>query len=157
MGNAMTDLALANNLSTLPREFFPDYEEQVKPEPSSSTPSPLDCLLARENDHRTKTEPFGDTLCVLPSAFYRDGLGTYSIFFPLASPYATREGVKAYVSPETPEPRFQDDCREILPKLQPIRMLDKCSRYEGHGKRGRKPLYFKNERTTIRKPPPDWY
>lgn len=150
MGNAITDLALATNISTIPREFFPDFEDKGKPEFSSPLPSPLDYLLVMENGHAEKTET-GDDVCVLPSSFYKDGLDTYSIFFPLTNPCATREGVKAYVSPEFPEPHIQDDRFEILPKFLPIRILDKCFRFESHGKRGRKPFSWKNQRVTIRK------
>lgn len=152
MGNAMTDLTLASNLSTIPREFFPDFEDMGKPEFSSPLPSPLDCLLARENGFAVKTE-IGDDVCILPSSFYKDGFGIYSICFHPMNPYATKENVRAYVHPEIPELIIQDDCFEILPKFQPIRIMDKYSFYEAHGKRGRKPFNPKDDRMTIRKLP----
>lgn len=148
--NAISDLALATNLSSIPREFFPDYEERTKPEFPSPIPSPLEYLLEKENGHAGKTE-IVDDFCVLPSSYFKDDYGTYFISFPISTACATRDSVRAYVSPENPEPLIQDDCFEILPKLQPIRILDKCSRFEAHGKRGRKPFRPKQERFTIRR------
>lgn len=147
--NAITDLALATNLSSIPREFFTDYEEKVKPEFPSPAPSPLDFLLAKESGYAAKTE-ISDELCVLPSSFYNDGHGTYFISFP-ASSIAVREDIGAYVSPGPPEPHIPHDCYEILPKFLPIRGLDESPKYQSHGKRGRSRLLWKSQRVTIRK------
>lgn len=173
MANAITDLALLSSGQMIPAEFWPGHESRFlendlhrpwwerksgdivqEGNENEFTITPLDCLLAKQNSHAEKPVEIEEGCCVLPSRYYMDNLGVYAISFPLKAPYAVRENVRAYVSPEIPDAIIRDDCHEILPKTGSIRVLDKCTRYEAHGKRGRKPFYPKQDRMTIRKPLP---
>jgi hypothetical protein len=173
MANAVSDLALLSSGQVIPAEFWPDHESRFlendlhrpwwerksgdvvqEGNENEFTTTPLDCLLAKQNGHTEKPAEVEEGCCTLPSRYFMDNLGVYAISFPLKAPSVVRENTRAYVSPETPDVIIRDDCRENLPKLQSIRLMDKCSFYEGHGKRGRKPFYLKQDRTTVRKPLP---
>jgi len=151
MANAITDLVLAQNLSTIPREFFPEYEERIEWESPSPIPNPLEYLLARE-EAPAKNIEIEEGYCILPSRYFIDD-GIYVSYCPQAVIGAVvKDDARAYVSPQLPAFIIREDCHEILPKFVPIRRHDKPNGgYESHGKRGRHPRRWQNERTTIRR------